>query len=307
MLWSLRPTHPDHFIAGRRTQQQFGSIVNRNTNPCRSILIAVIRSHLQFRVSARPVRPSTRGPDLRQPSGAEFSPNSREDTRSDGGRVSQRGGSNRARIRLRAMIRLMVSKGLLTLVGAVGAWAQGSPTNRPQFSAEAVERGRAQFAQSCAFCHGPNANGGTHGPSLVRSVVVRHDENGNLIAAVIREGRTDQGMPAIQLAASQVADIVTFLKSRIAAADIRSANRPVQGSGDQLLTGNAEAGKAFFHGAGGCSGCHSSSGDLAGIARKYAAPVLQARFLYPQQRRATATVTDAAGKQYSGDLLVLTL
>ena len=204
------------------------------------------------------------------------------------------------------MIRLMVSKGLLTLAAAVGAWAQGSPTNRPQFSAEAVERGRAQFAQSCAFCHGPNANGGTHGPSLVRSVVVRHDENGNLIAAVIREGRTDQGMPAIQLAASQVADIVTFLKSRIAAADIRSANRPVQGSGDQLLTGNAEAGKAFFHGAGGCSGCHSSSGDLAGIARKYAAPVLQARFLYPQQRRATATVTDAAGKQYSGDLLVLT-
>ena len=64
---------------------------------------------------------------------------------------------------------------------------------------------------------------------------------------------------------------MTFLKSRIAAADIRSANRPVQGSGDKLLTGNAEAGKAFFNGAGGCAGCHSPAGDLAGIARKYSA------------------------------------
>ena len=113
-------------------------------------------------------------------------------------------------------------------------------------SAEAVERGRAQFAQSCGFCHGPNANGGTHGPSLIRSAVVRHDENGNLIGAVIRDGRPDQGMPPIPLSPSQVSDIVAFLKSRVAAADIRSANRPVQGSGDKLLTGNAEAGKAFF-------------------------------------------------------------
>jgi cytochrome c oxidase cbb3-type subunit III len=204
------------------------------------------------------------------------------------------------------MIRLMVSRGLFSMMAVIGAWAQGSPANRPQFSAEAVERGRAQFAQSCSFCHGPNANGATHGPSLVRSVTVRHDENCNLIGAVIRDGRPDRGMPAIQLSSSQVADIVTFLKSRVAAADIRSANRPVQGSDDKLLTGNAEVGKAFFDGAGGCSACHSPSGDLAGIARKYPAAVLQARFLYPQQRRTTVTVTDAAGKQYMGDLLALT-
>jgi cytochrome c oxidase cbb3-type subunit 3 len=199
----------------------------------------------------------------------------------------------------------MVSKYLFALVAITGAWAQVSPAGRPQFSAEAVERGRLQFAQSCAFCHGPNANGGTHGPSLIRSAVVRHDEDGKLIGASIRDGRPDQGMPPIQLNSSQVADIVTFLKSRVAAADIRSANRSVQGSDDKLLTGNAEAGKAFFHGSGGCSGCHSPVGDLAGIARKYAAPVLQARFLYPQQRRTTVTVTDAAGKHYLGDLLVL--
>src|SRR5690242_6997422 len=163
------------------------------------------------------------------------------------------------------------------------------PSNRPQFAPEAVERGRAQFAQSCGFCHGPNANGGTHGPSLIRSAVVRHDENGNLIGPVIRDGRPDLGMPPVPLSPNQVSDIVAFVKSRVAAADIRSANRPVQGSGDKLLTGSSAAGKAFFEGAGGCAGCHSPTGALAGISRKYPATVLQARFLYPQQRRRIVT------------------
>lgn len=191
------------------------------------------------------------------------------------------------------------------MVLTASAWAQ-SPPNRPVFSAEAVARGRAQFAQSCGFCHGASANGGTHGPSLIRSAVVRHDEKGELIGAVIRDGRPDKGMPPVQLNAAQTADVVTFVKSRVAAADIRSANRPVQGSGDKLLTGNAAAGKAFFQGAGGCGKCHSPTGDLAGIGRKYSMFDLQARFLYPRQRSTRVTVTDASGKQYAGSILLLT-
>src|ERR1051326_8521809 len=196
---------------------------------------------------------------------------------------------------------------LLRLTGVVGLWAQGAPANRRQAPPDpAIARGQTQFAQSCAFCHGVNANGGTHGPSLIRSSVVRHDENGNLISAVIRGGRREQGMPPIQLTPNQVGDVVTFIKSRVAAADIRSANRPLQGSADKLLTGNAEAGKAFFNGAGGCSNCHSPTGDLAGIARKYPAALLQARFLYPPRKRAKVTITDSAGKQHTGELMLST-
>jgi cytochrome c oxidase cbb3-type subunit 3 len=196
---------------------------------------------------------------------------------------------------------------LLLLTGVVGLWAQGAPANRRQAPPDpAIARGQTQFAQSCAFCHGVNANGGTHGPSLIRSAVVRHDENGNLIGAVIRDGRPDRGMPPVPLSPNQVSDIVAFVKSRVSAADIRSANRGLQGSLDKLLTGNADAGKAFFQGIGGCSSCHSATGDLAGISRKYTADVLQARFLYPQQRHRTATITDADGKQYTGELLALT-
>ena len=53
-------------------------------------------------------------------------------------------------------------------------------------------------------------------------------------------------MPPVPLSANQVSDVVAFVKSRVAAADIRSANRGIAGSPDKLLTGNAEAGKAFF-------------------------------------------------------------
>jgi len=196
---------------------------------------------------------------------------------------------------------------LLILLGVGCLWAQGLPADLRQASPDpAIGRGQSQFAQSCAFCHGVNANGGTHGPSLIRSVVVRHDENGNLIGPVIRDGRPDRGMPPVPLSPNQVSDIVAFVKSRVSAADIRSANRNLEGSADRLLTGNADAGKAFFQGTGGCAACHSPTGDLAGISRKYTADVLQARFLYPQQRHRTATVTDANGKQYSGELLALT-
>jgi len=136
--------------------------------------------------------------------------------------------------------------------------------------------------------------------------VVRHDENGDLIAAVIREGRPDQGMPPMVLSQSQVSDIVAFLRSRVAAADVRTANRPVLGSPEKLLIGNAEAGKAFFNGAGGCSACHSPAKDLAGIGRKYSPVDLQARLLYPPLQRRKATITEAGGKQYTGELLLLT-
>src|SRR3982751_4082856 len=103
----------------------------------------------------------------------------------------------------------------------MSSWSQTVPGAKASANKAAEERGRAQFAQSCGFCHGPNAAGGTHGPSLIRSAVVRHDENGSLIGVVIREGRPDKGMPPIPLSAAQVSDVVAFLRSRVATADIR--------------------------------------------------------------------------------------
>ena len=42
------------------------------------------------------------------------------------------------------------------------------------------------------------------------------------------------------------------------------------------MTGNAKAGETYFNGAGGCSNCHSPTGDLKGIGSRHDGPTLQA-------------------------------
>ena len=57
---------------------------------------------------------------------------------------------------------------------------------------------------------------------------------------------------------------------------------------EDLATGNAADGRAYFNGAGGCSGCHSATGDLAGIANRFQGLTLLQRMLYPSGRPAPA-------------------
>jgi cytochrome c oxidase cbb3-type subunit 3 len=170
--------------------------------------------------------------------------------------------------------------------------------------AAAYKRGQEQFVQSCAFCHGQNGAGGARGPNLNRSEVIRHDTNGDQIGRVIREGRPDKGMPAVSLTESQIMDVAAFLRGRVAESDNISARPPGRDyEVSKLLTGNVELGKAYFNGAGECASCHSPTGDLKGVATKYASTFLQARFLYPARKRPAATVTEASGKQFSGEVL----
>jgi cytochrome c oxidase cbb3-type subunit 3 len=170
---------------------------------------------------------------------------------------------------------------------------------------ENVQRGQAKYLQSCSICHGTEAMGGV-GPNLTQSALVRHDENGNLIAPLIEEGRPDKGMPAFPLMTSaDVSDVVAFLHARVQLASVASSQGLAGGYSLQLLTGNANAGKQYFNGAGKCSTCHSPTGDLAGVAKKYSPADLEARFLYPPHDHVTATVSLTSGKEFHGKLLHL--
>jgi cytochrome c oxidase cbb3-type subunit III len=164
-----------------------------------------------------------------------------------------------------------------------------------------LQRGHRQFAQSCAFCHGTDATGG-RAPDLVRSPLVAHDQGGDLIGEVIRNGRPDKGMPAQPLSQEEITDIAAFLHARALEA-IQSSGVPSDYPVEKLLTGNAEAGKAFFDGAGGCKNCHSPTGDLAGVGRKYSSIELEARILYPGRKKKSAVVTLPSGEQIRGSLV----
>jgi cytochrome c oxidase cbb3-type subunit 3 len=175
-----------------------------------------------------------------------------------------------------------------------------------QGQAEAAERGRKQFLSACAACHGEDATGG-RGTDLIRSSLVRHDKNGDLLGPVITAGRPDRGMPGFPLSEAQVADLVAFIKAQIALFDLHTrvpGAYPNDIPAERLATGSVEAGKAFFYGAGGCSKCHSPTGDLAGVASKYTPPDLQSRILYPAGKLPNATVTLPSGEKVAGVVLL---
>jgi mono/diheme cytochrome c family protein len=171
--------------------------------------------------------------------------------------------------------------------------------------AAAVERGQKVFVANCGFCHGTTAQGGDSGPDLVRSELALDDERGDKIGPVIEQGRPGKGMPAFHLPADQIQDIAAFLRSRQQAAIDRNSYSILN-----VVTGDREKGREYFNGAGRCSTCHSPTGDLAGIAKKYDAVTLQSRFLYPRPRPADAaerarpevTVRLATGHSFSGTL-----
>ncbi len=172
----------------------------------------------------------------------------------------------------------------------------------------AVERGQNNFVAKCGFCHGSNANGGENGPDLIRSVLALDDENGEQIGPVILKGRPDKGMPAFAMSDAQIKDISAFLRAKQQAA-INRGRYTIQ----NVVTGDAQKGEAYFKGAAGCNKCHSPSGDLAHIGSKYDAVALQSRFLFPGPSRSgrrgpaprassptTAKVTLASGETFSG-------
>jgi cytochrome c oxidase cbb3-type subunit III len=196
-----------------------------------------------------------------------------------------------------AGILLAASMSMATLSSVV-AFAQAP-------SPEVLARGQSQFQQSCGFCHGPDATG-ARGPDLVRSAIVAHDVNGNLIGEVIRSGRPDKGMPPLPLTAEQITAIAAFLHNRAHEA-LESARVPEKYPVEKLLTGNAEAGKAYFNGAGGCATCHSPTGDLKGIAGKYPPLRLQGQMLYPRGDfpKSTVTIVLPTGERVEGPLLYL--
>ena len=172
-----------------------------------------------------------------------------------------------------------------------------------------VQRGRQIFSANCSFCHGSDARGGEGGPNLIRSELVLNDKNGELIATVVQNGRPDKGMPKFDLSLEEIASIAAFIHSM-----------PVGGRAETTgvvdpLVGDAKAGEAYFNGPGKCAGCHSVSGDLAGIGAKYVdVRTLQGTMLsggaaarqgyagLPESARKTVTVTMQTGETVKGQL-----
>ena len=129
------------------------------------------------------------------------------------------------------------------------------------------------------------------------------------MAPVVQNGRIAKGMPSFPLSAADVSDIAAFVHS------LRMSTRDAADSAPiNILVGDAEAGKAYFNGAGKCSTCHSVTGDFAGIGGKYEPKALQNAIVAgvgsgrpgagaPHHPEITATITLPSGQEYKGKLV----
>jgi cytochrome c oxidase cbb3-type subunit III len=160
------------------------------------------------------------------------------------------------------------------------------PNDKQVVDPSAEARGRTLYIAECVTCHGSKARGSrddapdtSRGPDLVRSLVVLHDRYGTALAPFLTKGHAMQsGKPSASLSQPQIQDLSHFLHAMVAET-LRSGpfRQPVN-----ILTGDANAGRAFFNGAGRCGSCHSPTGDLAHIAAKYDPVTLQQKMVFPR-------------------------
>jgi mono/diheme cytochrome c family protein len=203
------------------------------------------------------------------------------------------------------------------LAGATALWAQAGPNDKPKVDAAAADRGRKTYAAECINCHGPQARGTDKGANLVRSVLVLRDRYGSNLEPFLSKGHPMQsGKQSSTLTKPQIEELAHFLRQRV---DDTLRGSPIF-QPQNVLTGDAKAGAAYFEGEGKCSTCHSPTGNLAGIGTRLQPIDIQQRFLFPFGGRGgrgrggppapnpnaiKVTVTPPSGQPVSGVLVTM--
>ena len=134
---------------------------------------------------------------------------------------------------------------------------------------------------------------------LMHSPLIAADQNGNFIGPVVRAGKPNlqTAMPSYpDLTSQEIADLAAYVHYLRRQGHYRELVMDVDGQGD------ARAGETYFNT--NCAACHAKSGDLAGVAGKYAGAALRARILRPSDDPAPAgTDRTAVGRLQHGKLL----
>ncbi len=150
--------------------------------------------------------------------------------------------------------------------------------DKPVVDPAAADRAKPTYVAQCATCHGNMARGTANGTNLIRSLVVLKDRCGSELGPYLRSGHKAQAArPGASLTAEQTFDMAHYLRQRV--------NDSLRGSPlfvvQNVLTGDPEAGLAYFNGEGTCTTCHAMKGDLAGIGGRMEPVDLQQRMLFP--------------------------
>jgi cytochrome c oxidase cbb3-type subunit 3 len=177
-----------------------------------------------------------------------------------------------------ATVHLEAQRGARGAAGAGGAQTAptgGFPAQRRPLDPPLTAKGNALYGIHCRSCHGVDLRGGDQGgPNLLRSAVMLNDQAGELLEPVVRMGLRNSGMPAmppIDLSVDDIRAVAEYIHSVLATARGQGSPPPGPPVTLNLIVGDASAGRAYFESK--CSGCHSTTGDLRGIASRITSPM----------------------------------
>ncbi len=171
------------------------------------------------------------------------------------------------------------------------------PEKNPFDTAQDAAKGRQYFLGHCAFCHGPEGEGG-RGVNLTTGRY-RHGGSDRELFRTIRRGVPGTEMPGTGLSEPEIWRIVAHVR-RLGAA-----------GAEEKATGDATAGRALYQGKGGCGQCHVAEGggrslgpDLSEIGLRRSLQFLRESLTKPDAHVAdnyrTVTVVSRTGEQVSG-------
>jgi cytochrome c oxidase cbb3-type subunit 3 len=170
----------------------------------------------------------------------------------------------------------------LTFGIAAGVYAQAPPARRgtggfvpgqqrPPGDPVQIARGKTLYGVSCTGCHGVDLRGGDlGGPNLLRSQIALSDQDSELILPIIQGSRQSAGMPAIPMSPEDGKAVAAYVRSVVATIGKQGMPPSVGLPPPSVLVGKASAGQEYF--AAKCISCHSSTGDLRGIATRIPDP-----------------------------------
>src|SRR5579864_6726337 len=167
-------------------------------------------------------------------------------------------------------------------------------------SANSLEAGRSRFNVRCAGCHGQDGLGGERAPAIGHSWRAGSESEAAL-RDLISKGIPDSGMPAFNVPAAELEQLVAFVRSRVL---------PL---GKTALPGDPHAGEALFFGKARCSECHMVWGrgsvngpDLTEAANRLTLAEIETALRTPDARRLAgyqaATLQLAKGGEVRGFL-----
>ena len=150
------------------------------------------------------------------------------------------------------------------------------------------------------------------GPNILRSQLLRSDEDGELIMPVIQGSRQSGGMPAIAMSTQDMKAVAAYMRSVTAAVGRQGTPPSIGLAPVTVVVGDASAGQAYF--AAKCGNCHSPTGNLRGIGTRIPdAKALQNTWVAGGRpgrgaptgaaRTVTAAVTMPSGEKVEGRLV----